>query len=113
MFKDAARVFRFATGWRAAYLVTIILSALVYLPAMSGLLIWDDHALIGGYGIGGGKSLGACFSEPFLSHYFRPLVSVSFFIDHAAQDRLVTHQSVNSGHLTFAAAKHLRIPLVQ
>lgn len=82
MFKDAARVFRFATGWRAAYLVTIILSALVYLPAMSGLLIWDDHALIGGYGIGGGKSLGACFSEPFLSHYFRPLVSVSFFVDH-------------------------------
>src|SRR5207248_2961602 len=38
--------------------------------------------LIGGPGIGGGKSLQACFTEPFLLHYFRPLVSVSFFLDH-------------------------------
>jgi len=82
MVKDAPHKARFFTGWRIAYIITILISGIVYLPAMSGLPIWDDHALIGGRGIGGGKSLSACFTEPFLLHYFRPLVSMSFFFDH-------------------------------
>ena len=82
MIKDAPRTTRIVTGWRAACLFTLTISGAMYLPAMSGLPIWDDHALISGSGIGGGKSVAACFSEPFLLHYFRPLVSVSFFLDH-------------------------------
>src|SRR5260221_13124896 len=72
----------FFSRWRLACLAIVLLSGLLYLPAMSGLAIWDDHFLISGSGIGGGNSLGSCFSEPFLQHYFRPLVSVSFFLDH-------------------------------
>src|SRR5689334_22399505 len=82
MHKDAPRTASSFSIWHIACLLTLLASGLVYLPAMSGLAIWDDHALIGGPGIGGGKSLQACFTEPFLLHYFRPLVSVSFFIDH-------------------------------
>jgi hypothetical protein len=82
MVKDAPQTARLFTGWRIAYILTLLISGLVYLPAMSGLPIWDDHALIGGRGIGGGKSLSACFTEPFLLHYFRPLVSISFYFDH-------------------------------
>jgi len=82
MIEDAPRTTRIVTGWRIAYLLTLILSGVMYLPSMSGLLIWDDHALVSGSGIGGGKSLAACFTQPFLLHYFRPLVSVSFFLDH-------------------------------
>jgi protein O-mannosyl-transferase len=76
MIKDAPHTRRLITPWRAACLATLLISGLVYLPAMSGLAIWDDNALIGG-----GKSLAECFTKPFLLHYFRPLVSVSFFVD--------------------------------
>ncbi len=82
MVKDATAPARIQTGWRLASLLVILVSGLVYLPSMNGLPVWDDHGLIGGNGIGGGKSLAACFTEPFLLHYFRPLVSVSFFADH-------------------------------
>jgi len=82
MIKDAPRAARIITAWRLVCLSILAISGAVYLPAMSGLAIWDDHALIGGPGIGGGKSLSACFTEPFLLHYFRPLVSVTFFVEH-------------------------------
>lgn len=71
-----------SSRWQLACLAVIIISGLIYLPAMKGMAVWDDHALIGGSGIGGGDTLYHCFSKPFLFHYFRPLVSVSFFIDH-------------------------------
>jgi hypothetical protein len=73
---------RFFTRWRLACLAIVVVSGLLYLPVLSGLAIWDDHSLIAGSGIGGGKSLIDCFTEPFLKHYFRPLVSISFFLDH-------------------------------
>lgn len=82
MIKDATHNSTLFTPWRLACLCVLIASGAVYLPAMGGLAVWDDHALIGGTGIGGGKSMAACFTQPFLLHYFRPLVSLSFFVDH-------------------------------
>lgn len=61
----------------------LLLSALIFSPSLRGRPVWDDHYLyVGQQGIGGGKSLLACFTHPFLSFYFRPLVSVSFYIEH-------------------------------
>jgi len=73
---------RFFDAWRLSCLAVLIVSCLVYLRSLGGLLVWDDHALIGGKGIGGGNSFIACFTQPFLKHYFRPLVSLSFCLDH-------------------------------
>lgn len=72
---------KFFTAWRLACLTIVIISILVYLPAMPGLLVWDDKMLVGGTGIGGGDSLLHCFTKPFLGHYFRPFISVSFYIE--------------------------------
>lgn len=59
----------------------MILSGLVYLPAMKGLPIWDDVGIIGGQTIGGGRSLVSAFTSPFNLRYYRPLVSASFTLD--------------------------------
>ena len=68
--------------WPSLLLFVLLLSVICYLPAIPGMAVWDDHQLIGGAGIGGGDTLLHCFTEPFLHHYFRPLVSVSFFLEH-------------------------------
>ena len=72
------------TSWLWILLLTLILaiSGIAYAPAIPGLAVWDDHELIGGSGIGGGDSLIHCFTKPFLHHYFRPLVSLSFYLEH-------------------------------
>ena len=59
-----------------------VLSAALYASSLMGMMIWDDYVLVGGSGIGGGKSLASCFTQPFLEHYYRPLVSVTFYLDH-------------------------------
>ncbi len=59
-----------------------LLALLIYLPSLNGMKIWDDYSLIGGQGIGGGDSLLHCFTHPFLKDYFRPLISLSFYLDH-------------------------------
>ncbi|HSV74768.1 MAG TPA: hypothetical protein VLH79_13500 [Chthonomonadales bacterium] len=69
------------TTWRACFVLTLALAAAVYGPSLDGGLVWDDPALVSGEAIGGGKRLRDCFTEPFFGVYFRPLVSVSFFID--------------------------------
>ena len=62
--------------YRAAIYAILLLSAAVYLPSIDGLALWDDRALIGAY-----RSLGQCVETPFLQHYFRPLVSITFFLE--------------------------------
>ncbi len=53
----------------------------LYLGALRGGFVWDDAVLVDGSGIGGGRSLAACFRSPFLDHFYRPLVSASFYVD--------------------------------
>ncbi len=67
---------------RAAALLILILAGILYVPSMQGLLVWDDHLLVSGQAIGGGRRFTDCFMEPFLSYYYRPMVSASFYIDH-------------------------------
>src|SRR5437667_9622531 len=59
----------------------LILAGAIYLPSIGGLAFSDDLILIGGQGIGGGERFADCFTHPFLGAYFRPMVSVSFFIE--------------------------------
>src|SRR5437016_4169144 len=78
---DRKRSLSFPNRWQVACLLILILSAIAYLPAMSGLFFWDDIALVDGGGIGGGDSLVHCFTRPFLHHYYRPMVSISFYLE--------------------------------
>ena len=70
----------FFNAWRLGFLGVLILAVVAYLPSLRGLAIWDDDALLHGNGIGGSTALGA-MTSPFLGAYFRPLVSLSFFIE--------------------------------
>ena len=45
-------------------------------------MVWDDHELLTGAGIGNAQSIWDCFTRPFLFHYYRPLTSLTFLIDH-------------------------------
>lgn len=69
-------------GWLIACAGIVALSGMVFIPSLGGLEIWDDHQLIDGTGVGGFHSLWHCITFPFLLHYFRPLVSLSFFVEH-------------------------------
>jgi len=71
----------FFNPWRLAFLGILILAAIVYLPSLHGQKIWDDDGLLDGSAIGGGKSALNALTQPFLGAYFRPLVSLSFFIE--------------------------------
>lgn len=59
----------------------VLLAGVLYFPAIKGVQIWDDFPLLDGRAIGGGVSFWKCFTEPFLDNYFRPLVSVSFYLE--------------------------------
>jgi len=67
--------------WRWLCLLAMLVSVVVYAGSWTGGLVWDDHYLVDGSAIGGGKSLWNCITVPFLSHYFRPLVSIDFFFE--------------------------------
>lgn len=58
-------------------------------------MVWDDWMLTDGSAIGGGQSLVRCFTQPFLWHFFRPLVSVSFFFE-----RMLWHGEPLGYHIT-------------
>src|SRR5581483_6533513 len=62
--------------WRFAFAAILTFAAIVYFPSVNGVPFWDDKQLIGRF-----TSFKGCFTRPFLEEYFRPLVSVSFFID--------------------------------
>lgn len=72
---------RFFTPNRLMAMVIVLISALVYLPCLAGLPVWDDRAILAGWGIGGGKTWQQCFTNPFLQHYYRPFTSLSYFLD--------------------------------
>jgi tetratricopeptide (TPR) repeat protein len=75
-------------GWIPNLLVLLV-AGIVYIPALFGSPVWDDRLLMSGAGIGGGDSLLHCFTRPFLFGYFRPLVSVTFYLD----ERLFPHSA--------------------
>lgn len=68
------------------------MSGLIYLGALHRALIWDDHSLIGPDATVG-RTFRESFTRPFLDHYFRPLVSLTFFCERAlwGQDPLGYH----------------------
>jgi hypothetical protein len=66
--------------WRLLFALISAVSGLIYIGAMNRALIWDDHALIGPNATVG-LTFRECFTRPFLDHYFRPLVSLVFFVE--------------------------------
>jgi tetratricopeptide (TPR) repeat protein len=81
--------------WLFACALILLLSALLYTSALSGERVWDDHMLLSGEAIGGGDRLLYAITRPFLDHFFRPLVSVSFFLE-----RRLWHDHIPGYHLT-------------
>jgi hypothetical protein len=77
--------------WRWGYLGVIVASALIYWGALRGGYIWEDPTLIRD----GAGSLAQTFTKPFLTVYFRPLVSLTFWIDHHLfhEDTFMYHQT--------------------
>lgn len=74
-----ARVF--FTAWRLCFLFVVALSIVAFIPALSGEKVWDDGPLLDGSGVGGNASFVDALAKPFLNAYFRPLVSLSFYIE--------------------------------
>src|SRR5271165_3182395 len=70
----------FLNRWRLGLSGVFLLGWLAYLPALWGKLVWEDTNLIEGHATGG-LTLGGAFSHPFLNSYYRPLTSVSFWLD--------------------------------
>lgn len=73
---DSTRAFGVAAGAASTALISLV----VYVGSIRGGYVWDDWGLMDGSAIGGG-SLKGCFTGAFLSHYYRPLVSLSFYMD--------------------------------
>ncbi|HEV2471924.1 MAG TPA: hypothetical protein VGS41_04620, partial [Chthonomonadales bacterium] len=67
--------------WRLAVCLALAISGLVYLPALSGQAIWDDRNLLNSPSTDCRNSFTGCFTTPFLQHYYRPLVTLSFYLD--------------------------------
>jgi tetratricopeptide (TPR) repeat protein len=86
----------FRTHYRLGCFIILLLSLVVYLPAVRGDLVWDDVVLVNGEGIGSSHSILQCFTRPFLFHYYRPLTSLLFFFDHRIWgDRSVGYHITN------------------
>ena len=79
------------TRWQLACLLVLLLAAVAYLPSLSGTFFWDDVPLVNGKAIGGGDTLRHCFTRPFLQYYYRPLVSVSFYLENRIADFSPAH----------------------
>jgi len=94
---DAARP---PVGFLPAAIAIILLSCLVYLPSIRGSQIWDDTELLSGKGLGSAVSIPRCFNAPFLYHYYRPLTSASFILDHRLWDHGVWGSNTFGYHLT-------------
>ncbi len=67
--------------WRLAWIGVCVLAVAIFIPALFGPMVWDDHELLTGAGIGNAQSVWDCFNRPFLFHYYRPVTSISFLID--------------------------------
>ena len=79
------------TRWQWACLLVLMLSVVVYLPSLGGTFFWDDVPLVNGNAIGGGDTLAHCFTRPFLQYYYRPMVSVTFFLENRVADFSPSH----------------------
>jgi len=88
-------------GYRLAVYAILLVSAAIYLPSVDGLALWDDRALIGAY-----RSLQQCFEAPFLQHYFRPVVAVTFYVEFKlwGRDALLYHRDNILIHVATTAA---------
>lgn len=91
--------------WRLWLALICALSSLIYLGALNRAMIWDDHLLIGPNATVG-LTFRDCFTRPFLDHYFRPLVSLTFFVERALwrQDPLGYHAVSILLHILTTAA---------
>ena len=69
-------------AWGVAWIIILVVSAIPYVSSLKGLPVWDDYGILNGGFIGGGKELLSVLTEPFNIAYFRPMVSLSFFVDH-------------------------------
>ncbi len=87
---------RLPRSWLRVWGLPLVLavSALVYVYSISGGLVWDDFNLVGQFATGHGPRLQDCFTRPLLG-YFRPLVALSFYLDH-----LLWKQDPSGYHLT-------------
>jgi tetratricopeptide (TPR) repeat protein len=83
-----------------AAVAIVLLAGLVYLPSIHGSKIWDDTELLSGKGLGNAVSIPQCFRAPFLYHYYRPLTSASFLLDHRIWDHGVWGSNTFGYHLT-------------
>lgn len=70
---------RYFTGWRLACLICLVLSALVYMPSIPGLYLWDDPLFIGGAALGGARNPADCFHAAFQFLYYRPLTALTLW----------------------------------
>src|ERR1043165_5518424 len=79
--------------WLASIAI-MVFGALIYAPALSGPAIWDDHDLLNAVGTGFPGSVLDCFRRPFLFYYYRPLTSLSFFLERRLTDNpFLFHQT--------------------
>jgi hypothetical protein len=94
------------SSWKIGFWVVLLVSGLAYARSLDGVFIWDDHEIMSGSAIGGGKRFTDCFTRPFLHNYYRPLVSASFFIERPLfrQTPLLYHQSNILLHVLTTAA---------
>src|SRR5258708_305194 len=60
----------------------VLVSGIVYIPALTGSPIWDDNLLLYGRGFPLAHNLKECFTVPLIgTTYFRPIVAISFLWD--------------------------------
>jgi hypothetical protein len=92
--------------WKIGFWIVLLVSGLVYARSLDGVFIWDDHEIMSGSAIGGGRRFTECFTRPFLHNYYRPLVSASFYIERPfyGQTPLLYHQSNILLHVFTTAA---------
>ncbi len=81
--------------WKIGFWAVLLVSGLAYARSLDGVFIWDDHQIMSGSAIGGGKRSTDCFTRPFLNNYYRPLVSASFYLERPlfGQTPLLYHQT--------------------
>jgi tetratricopeptide (TPR) repeat protein len=81
--------------WKIGFWAVLLVSGLAYARSLDGVFIWDDHQIMSGSAIGGGKRFADCFTRPFLNNYYRPLVSASFYLERPlfGQTPLLYHQT--------------------
>jgi hypothetical protein len=71
------------TGRLALALAVLLLSIVPFIAVIPGSAVWDDNRLLPDFGITGGHGLLDVLGQTFLDRYYRPLVGLSFWLDHA------------------------------